>query len=143
VDAKTHLPLMTTWKDKEPLIIQTTAGPGGIRVTTAGGGGGTFQAVAKPPAGAGGQAGAGAMQKPSPEELDKMQKDVEAKRAEAEAKRRVVEYRLYYGDYRSVGSVMLPHHIMRAIDGKTTEEMQFESFKVNSKIDQGTFKSSK
>jgi hypothetical protein len=70
---------------------------------------------------------------------EKLEKDLEAKRAEAEAKRRTVEYRLYYGDYQAVGGVKLPHRIQRSIDGKTTEEMNVESYKVNAKIDQDTF----
>jgi hypothetical protein len=137
VDAATHLPLMATWMDKEPLIIQ--AGPG--RAMVAGGGGGAvFQGGA--PGGRGAAAG-GPPAKLSPEDLEKMQKDLESRRAEAEAKRRTVEFRLYYGDYQPVGGVKLPHRLQRSVDGKTTEEMVFESYKVNARIDQGTFKPSK
>jgi hypothetical protein len=135
VDASTHLPLMVTWMDKEPLIIRS--GPGGANVTS---GGGTF--VKAIPGGGAGPEG-GAPSKMSSQDVEKMQKDLEARRAEAEAKRRTVEFRLYYGDYQSVGGVKLPHRIQRSIDGKTTEEMVFDSFKVNAKIEQGTFKPSK
>lgn len=130
--------MIISWKDKEPLVIQ--AGPGGTRVLT-----GSGASPAAGATGAGGHGGPppGAPQKMSPEEMAKFEKDLDARRAEAEANRRVVEYRIYYGDYQPVGGVKLPHRIQRSIDGKTTEEMVFESFKVNSKIDQSTFKTSK
>ena len=143
VDAATHLPLMVTWTDKEPLILQ--AGPGGTAVT-AGGGGAMFQSAgggAIAAAGGHGAATGSAPTRMTPEELQKMEKDLEARRAEAEAKRRTVEYRIYYSDYQVVGGVKLPHRVQRSIDGKTTEEMLFESYKVNARIDQGTFKPSK
>jgi len=65
------------------------------------------------------------------EERDKMMKDLEVRRKEAEAKLRTVEYRVYYSDFKSVGGVQLPHRIQRAIDGKPTEEMVFDTIKVN------------
>ena len=61
-----------------------------------------------------------------PEEREKFEKDLEARRKEAEAKRRTVEYRVYYADYQTVGGVLLPHRIQRSIDGKPTEEMIFD-----------------
>ncbi|HSK09309.1 MAG TPA: hypothetical protein VK911_07015 [Vicinamibacterales bacterium] len=127
VDAATHLPLMLTWMDKEPLVVRM--GPGGANVT-AGGGGAVFQRIER----------AAPMSK---EEREKMEKDMEAARAEAEATRRTVEFRLYYGDYREVGGVRLPHRIQRAVDGQTTEEMEFDSLKVNAKIDRHTFEPSR
>ena len=38
---------------------------------------------------------------------------------------------------------MLPHRVQRWIDGKTNEEMIFESFKVNPKIDAKKFQVTK
>jgi hypothetical protein len=144
VDASTHLPLMLTWKDKEPLVIQA-GGPGTTRVAAGGGG-----VAVTGGGGAGAHGGqwtaageSGARGERSAADREKLEKDLEAKRAEAEAKRRIVEYRIYYGDYQAVGGVKLPHRIQRSIDGKTTEEMVFESFKINSKIDQATFKPSR
>jgi hypothetical protein len=115
VDVGTHLPLMLSWMDKEPIVIRSMSrgGPGG-----------------QP-------------HKPSPEEVEKMKADLDAQRRDAEAKQRTVEYRIYYADYRPVDGVRLPHRVQRSIDGKLTEEMQFESFKVNRKIDAGTFDPSK
>jgi hypothetical protein len=79
----------------------------------------------------------------TPEEREKLMREVEAKRKEAEAKLQTVEYRVFYADYKSVGGVQLPHRIQRSIDGKPTEEMIVESFKVNPKIDAKTFQTAK
>lgn len=75
----------------------------------------------------------------SREELEKNMREREAAAKEAEAKARVVEYRLFYGDYKKVGGVMLPHSLQRTIDGKVTEEMSFDRVKVNTKIDDSDF----
>jgi len=64
---------------------------------------------------------------------------LEVRRKEAEAKLRTVEYRVYYLDFKNVGGVQLPHRIQRAIDGRPTEEMVFDTIKVNPKIDAKKF----
>jgi len=142
VDAQTHLPLMLSWMDKEPLVM--TMGPGGT-VTTGGapgagmavaGGNATFTRVER-----GGAPGTAANM--TPEEREKLMKDLEARRKEAEAKLRTVEYRIYYADYRTVGGVQIPHRIQRSIDGKPTEEMIFDTVKVNPKIDAKKFQVTK
>lgn len=137
IDAQTHLPLMLSWMDKEPLTM--LVGPGGTTMTggapgtaTAAGGNATFTRVER---------SGGAPQ--TPEEREKMLKDLEARRKEAEAKLRTVEYRLYYGDYKAVGGVQLPHRIQRSIDGKPTEELIFDAIKVNPKIDAKKFQVAK
>jgi hypothetical protein len=86
------------------------------------------------------QAGGSSM---SQEDRDKMMKDLEARRKDAESKLRTVEYRVFYSDYQSVGGVQLPHRIQRSIDGKPTEELIFETIKVNPKIDAKKFQVSK
>ena len=138
IDAQTHLPLMLSWMDREPITMMM--GPGGT-VTTGGapgagvavsGGATTFTRVER----SGGTP-------PTPEEREKMMKDLEARRKEAEAKARTVEYRVYYSDYRSIGGVQLPHKIQRSIDGKPTEEMVFDTIKVNAKIDAKKFQVAK
>ncbi|MFO7691794.1 MAG: hypothetical protein R6V57_01795 [Vicinamibacterales bacterium] len=127
IDAGTHLPLMLSWMDREPITM--VMGPGGT--ASAGGGGMTVTRGGAP---------GGSM---SPEEREKLMKDLDARRKEAEAKARTVEYRVYYGDYKSVGGVQLPHRIQRSIDGKPTEEMIFDTVKVNPKIDARKFQTSK
>ena len=127
VDTQTHLPLMLSWMDKEPLQI-TMGGPG--RGMAAGGG--NMQLMMH-----GGAVGGGA--RPSQAELDKMQKDMEAAMKEAEAKRRTVEYRLFYADYQTFAGVKLPTRIQRMIDGTPTDELSFDKIQVNAKIDPKKF----
>lgn len=134
VDAQTHMPLMLTWSDKEPLQmvqnINRGGGPGGGQTVTMGGGG-TFTA-----SGRGGQP-------PSEEEIKKMMADAEARMKAAEAARKVVEYRMYYSNFKAVNGVKLPHTLQRSIDGKPTEETTFEQIKINPKIDKQKFAVSK
>lgn len=141
VDAQTHMPLMVSWMDKEPFVIQTgptgLSAPGsGARVVQQFGGGGTFTSstTTAPPGGAPNM---------SKEDIEKLQKNFEERRKEAEAKRRTVEFRVYYSEYKSVGGVKLPFRIQRSIDGKTTEEMVFDTIKLNPKIDAKKFEVSK
>jgi hypothetical protein len=127
IDTKTHLPLMLSWMAKEPLqITRQVGGPGGSRTVIAGGG-----AVQAPPG------------KLSPEEQEKLTAQMAAQAKEADAKRRVVEYRLYYADYRAVDGVMLPFRLERSVDGKPTEEITFDKVKVNGKFDAKKFAVSK
>ena len=137
IDAQTHLPLMLSWMDKEPLVM--TVGPGGATMTggapaagQAAGGNAVFTRVER---------SGGAPQ--TPEEREKMLKDLDARRKEAEAKLRTVEYRIFYADYKTVGGVQLPHRVQRSIDGKPTEEMIFDTIKVNPKIDAKKFQVAK
>lgn len=124
VDGKTHLPLMLTWMDKEPLSMMVTndGRGGGIRS-----GGGGVQVMSS------------ASMSGSPEDLAKMREDMAARMAEAEAKRRVVEYRLFYGDYKAVDGVKMPTKVQRMIDGVATEEMTLEKIRLNGKIDPAKF----
>jgi hypothetical protein len=144
IDAQTHMPLMLSWMDKEPLVMTmgpggaAAAGPGGVSAAPPGGGtwtgSGGGMAVTRS-AGQGGNL--------SPEAREKMMKDLEARRKEAEARLRTVEYRVYYGDYKSVGGIQFPHRIQRSIDGKPTEEMIIDTVKVNPKIDAKKFQVAK
>jgi hypothetical protein len=148
VDSKTHLPLMLSWMDKEPLrIVRQVGGPGGPgggAVPAGGGGnavymggGGTFTA-----AGAGGP-GAKSPAQMTPEERDKFEKQMAEQVKDAESKRRTVEFRFYYADYQDVDGIMLPHRIQSSVDGKPTEEITLEKMKVNQKIDPKRFTVSK
>jgi hypothetical protein len=131
IDTKTNLPLMLSWMDKEPLQLTMTGGPGGGGTRIGGGGaggGGTFVA------GGGHQAVTGA-----PGDLEKMQKEMDERIKEAEAKRRTVEYRVFYGDYKTFNGVKLPTRIQRMIDGAATDEMTFDRVQVNPKIDPKKF----
>jgi hypothetical protein len=135
IDATTHLPLMLSWMAKEPMnmVRSVTSGPGGGSAVTIGGGSGGVVTHGNV---AGAQALRGNM---TPEEREKMTKQIEEQMKEAEAKRRVVEYRLFYGDYRAVDGVQVPHRLQRSVDGKPTEEVTFDKVKVNAKIDAKKF----
>jgi hypothetical protein len=116
VDTVSHLPLMLTWMDKEPLMV-TAGGPGGgVQIVQRGGGGAV-----------------------SEQDITRMRQEMEQRMREAEANRRVVEYRLFYADYKSFGSVKLPTRLERMIDGTPVEEWKFETVVVNGPIDPAFF----
>lgn len=119
IDTKTHLPRMLSWMDMEPIV--TTGDRGG---TAAHGGGGHDHGVSAP-------------------DRDKMRKDREAQTKNADASRRAVEYRVFYGDYKPVSGVKLPHTFQWMIDGKVSEELTFDRIRVNQKINDDRFRVSK
>jgi hypothetical protein len=121
IDTKTHLPLMLTWMAKEPLVMR--AGPGGVS-----GGAGSVQFSNR---------GGGQM---SPEDL---MKQIDERMKAADAQRRVVEYRVYYGDYQTMDGVKVPSLLQRSIDGKPTDELKLEKIKLNPKIDPSKFQTVK
>jgi hypothetical protein len=123
VDSTTHLPLMLSWMAREPMVVvrQATAGPGGNVVTFGG---------------APGQAPKANM---TPEERETLMKQAAEQAKDAEARRKIVEYRLFYSDYRTVDGVKLPHKLQRSVDGKPTEEVTFDKVKVNAKVDAKKF----
>ena len=123
VDAESHLPLMLSWMDKEPLRVSIGGGPGPGPVM--GGGGGTIQVQSR---------GSG-----SPEDAQRLQQEIAERMKEAEAKRRTVEYRIFYADYQAVSGVKMPARIQRMVDGFATEELALEKIKINEKIDAKKF----
>ncbi len=128
VDGATHLPLMLSWMAKEPLVLKNTNAPG------RGGASGSGPAVVQ--FGGGGQS-------LTPEQRDQMVKDMQDQMKEADATRRIVEYRVYYGDYQDVSGIKLPFKIQRSIDGKASEELTLEKIKVNPRIDPKKFEVTK
>jgi hypothetical protein len=149
IDAKTHLPLMLSWMAKEPLVIQrTSGGPGGGQTSVSGGGGQTFVSsgggmTTFSRGTTGGSPQAAPAKPPTPEEAEKVAKQLEEERKAADAKRRTVEYRLFYADYKDVDGVMIPFRLQRSIDGKPTEELSLDKVKVNGKVDEKKFQVSK
>lgn len=132
VDQKTHLPLMFSWMAKEPVsMVQSSTrgggpGGGGAQVMTFGGGGG--------------RSGGGNM---SQEDRDKMMRDLQEQVKAAEANRKVVEFRVYYGNYQDVDGVKLPHSFQQSIAGNAASEITIEKYKVNPKIDPKRFEPKK
>jgi hypothetical protein len=131
VDTQTRLPLMLSWMDKEPLRMTSTgAGPGG------GASAGSGTVIIGHGAAFGGQ-------RMTPEQAEQMRSEMEQRMKEAEANRRTVEYRIFYGDYKAFAGVQMPTRIQRMIDGKPVEELTFEKIKVNPKIDPKKFEVTK
>jgi hypothetical protein len=115
VDAETHLPLMASYLDAEPRVM--------TRTMTRGGG-----------PGEGGQRGAAGL---TPEQRDELQKQMAAAQAEPP---KMVEYRLFFAEYRKVDGVSLPHQISRGTGSKTTEEWTVTSYQVNPTFKADRFK---
>jgi hypothetical protein len=145
VDAETHLPLMLTYMEPEARVVMRTmtregaagrsGGPGPVAVP-----GGA--APAAPPAGATHASGSAparniAMAELTPAEREEIEKQM--KEAEATPPK-LVEYRLFFSDYRKVDGVSLPYHIARGLGAKTTEEWDITSYKVNPSFKADHFK---
>jgi hypothetical protein len=77
------------------------------------------------------------------EEVEKMKADLDARMKEAEANRKMVEYRMFYSDYQSVDGLQLPHHFQQAIAGNPSTEITIEKYRVNPKIDPKKFETVK
>ena len=73
----------------------------------------------------------------------KMQADMammqQKAQAEAEKNRKTVEFRMFYGDYKKVDGVMLPHHFQQAMGAEPTYEITIDKYKLNAKIDPKKF----
>jgi hypothetical protein len=111
VDRDSHLPVMLTWMAREPIVRNMstrTMAPGGATVVTATGG--TFVS-------GDGQAPAQAAAPAPPEE------------------RRIVEFKMAYGEYKVTGGVKMPTHMLRTIDGKQVDELVLDKIALNPKID--------
>lgn len=133
VDQKSHLPLMFSWMAKEPMSMTQNLSRGGGP-----GGGGGAQVMTFGPAGA--RQGGGNM---SQEDRDKMMKDLQDQMKAAEANRKTVEFRVYYGNYQDVDGLKLPHSFQQSVAGNAASEITIEKYKVNPKIDPKRFEPKK
>lgn len=133
IDTKTHMPLMLSWMALEPLVMQQTINRGG----------GPGQPMVMPGTNVSVVPGGQANRPMTEEERTKMMADMAARQKEAEANRKMVEYRVHYSNFRAVGGVKMPHTLQRSVAGKPVEEMTFESIKVNPKIDGKKFEITK
>ena len=119
IDEKTHLPLMVTYQGPQPRVV-TAGGP----MT---GGGNSPPAQAQP-------------RQMSPEEEKKLVADA---RGQAEQMLKqppvMVEYSLFFDDWREEDGIKFPHALRRASGGTTTEEWTVSKVKVNPKIDPKKF----
>jgi hypothetical protein len=138
IDTQTRLPLMLTYIEAEARpIVRTMTRDGGRGGS---GTGGTATGTVVQGAGAGASvAGGGHPQVPSLTPEQREQLDQQIREAEATPPK-MVEFRLFFSDYREVDGVSLPHHIVRGTAEKTTEEWDIKSYQVNPKIKPDRFK---
>jgi hypothetical protein len=128
IDQNNHLPLMVTYKARQPRIMTSGgprtmtrgAAPGGVNVQT--------REVTR---------------EMTPElteaERKKAQADMEKMLAQQAAEQPLSDFTLFFDDWREVDGLVFPHTMRRAVAGETTEEWTFGKVKVNSKIDPAKF----
>ena len=122
VDVDSHLPLMLTYTAPETRVVMRTA-----------------QAPGPPAADRHGApvAAGSSTREVSKEEREELEKEMLAAQATPP---KMVEVRVFFADYREVNGVLLPHRISRGTDGKTTEEWEITSYKVNPTFKADRFK---
>ena len=119
IDQTTELPLMITYQGPQPRMI--TAGD-------------------PQPAGGAGQPS----RRPTEEERAKALADAQKRLDELQKQPpAMVEYALYFDDWREVDGIKFPHTFRRAVAGATTEEWTINKVKVNPKIDPGKFETAR
>ena len=126
IDRETRLPLMVTYKGPQPRVV-TAGGP--IRQTA--------------PTAAAAQGSA----QPAPERREMTEEERKKAREEAEKQleaartqpQAMVEFTLFFDDWRDVGGIKFPHKLRRAMSGATNEEWTVAKVKVNPTIDPKKF----
>jgi hypothetical protein len=117
IDQETKLPLMVTYQGPQPRMI-TQRGPA-------------------PQHGGGQQA---ARREMTDEERQKMRAEAEKQLKDLQSQPpQLVDYSLYFEDWREVDGVKFPFRIRRAMSGATNEEWTINKVKVNPKIDAKKF----
>jgi hypothetical protein len=128
IDTRSNLPLMLTYTEQEAAVRTITrGGPGGDQ-----GSGAPNTRITRQGAGDG-----HTIRELTPEqraELDKQMKELES------APRKVVDYRMFFADYREVNDISLPHKISRGTAEKLTEEWEIKTYKVNPDIKPDRFR---
>ena len=121
IDTGTHLPLMLTYMAPEARMMRrTVGGPGGA-----------------PPG------GSNATRPRNPVERSQEERErPDPERSSAAEPPKLVEFRLFFSEFREVGGVMLPHRISRGTADATTEEWEIKSYKLNPAIKPDRFTAS-
>jgi hypothetical protein len=117
VDQNNYLPLMVTYKGRQPRMV--TAGGPMTRVQSGGAQAQTRQL--------------------SDEERRKMAQDVEGQVKREMSEQPLVEFSMFFDDWRQVDGITFPHVMRRGSGGETTEEWTISKVKVNPKIDAKKF----
>jgi hypothetical protein len=137
IDTATNLPLMLTYVEAEmrPVRMMTQHGGAGgdaaARVTRPG------DANVSGAAASGTAAKESALARLTPEqraEIDKQMKEA------TDTPPTMIEYRMFFSDYREVSGISLPHRIARGTAEKTTEEWEIRDYKVNPNLKADRFK---
>ena len=125
IDEQTNLPLMVTYKGPQSRVM-TAGGPGALQQTAQGSGGGHVMT----------------------RNLSDMS-DEERKKALSEAEKQIqdmakqppamVDYTIYFEEWREADGVKFPFRIRRASGGTTSEEWTVNKIKVNPKVDPKRF----
>jgi hypothetical protein len=133
IDTATHVPLMLTYVDAEarPIRMMQHAAPGagGTGTVTRGAAGASRSSAegAKDPA----------LANLTPEQRAEIDRQIKEAAATPPT---MVEYRMFFSDYREVSGISLPHRIARGTAEKTTEEWQIKDYRVNPTIKADRFK---
>ena len=118
IDQQSHLPLLVTYKGPQPRVV--SAGPSGV----SGAGGGAHVITS-------------AM---SDEDRKKAQADIDRQMKQMQSQPQpMVDYTIYFEEWRSVDGIKFPHKLRRAMAGTTTEEWTVGKVKVNPKVDPKRF----
>jgi hypothetical protein len=75
----------------------------------------------------------------SREEAEKKKEEIEKEAAKTTPPQQEADIQIFFSDYRSVDGILLPHHISRAVDGKTSEEWDVKKYKVNPQLKPDSF----
>jgi hypothetical protein len=123
IDQQTNLPLMITYKGPQPRVVTSNMSVGGA-----------------PPA-SGGHVVTQSSQRPmTEEERKKAQADMEKQVQDLQRQAPVmVDYAVYFEDWRDVDGVKFPYKLRRAMAGTTTEEWTVHKVRVNPKVDPKRF----
>ena len=132
IDQQTNLPLMVTYKAPQPRMM-TAGGPPPASTSTGGGHVVRSQAPA-------GRELSPAGRELTEEERAKLRADAEKQIQEMQRQAPVlVDFALYFEDWREADGVKFPFKMRRASEGTTTEEWTVNRIKVNPRIDPKRF----
>ncbi|HEY0874575.1 MAG TPA: hypothetical protein VGD94_13975 [Vicinamibacterales bacterium] len=117
IDQNNHLPLMVTYKGRQPRMM-TSRMPAG---------------------GSGAPQGSAQARQLTDEERKKLQEETEARIKQELADQPLVEFALFFDDWREVDGILFPHLMRRGAGGETNEEWTINKVRVNPKIDARKF----
>ena len=127
IDGQTHRPIMLSWQ--MPAVNVVVSVPGQAKPSTVAPGTVIVEGPPVPSATA------------TKEEVENFSKAVADLKRKAQST--LLEHRLYYGDYREQDGLQIPFRLRRAIGANTIEETNFDSFRINPRIDPRKFEVSK